>query len=264
MAPVRPWLGSAVPVSQKGTIVSKLSGKIAVITGATSGMALAAAKLFVDEGAYVFITGRRKDKLDEAVAAIGRNVTGVQGDAGNLADLDRLVETVAREQGRVDVLYASAGIGALGEPLTAVTEQSFDDVFAVNVRGTLFTVQKLLPLLSDGASIILKSTAATVKGVPGTTVYSASKATLRSFARTWTAELAARHIRVNLISPGPIDTATFDGIPPEFRAKVVAGVPAGRMGVATEIATAALFLASADSSFVTGTDLFVDGGLAQV
>ena len=249
---------------RKGTIVSKLNGKIAVITGATSGMALATAKLFVDEGAYVYITGRRKDKLDEAVAAIGRNVTGVQGDAGNLADTDRLVETVTREQGRVDVLYASAGIGSLTEPLTDVTEQSFDEVFAVNARGTLFTVQKLLPLLSEGASVILTSTAATVKGVPGTTVYAASKATLRSFVRTWTAELAGRHIRFNVISPGPTDTATFDGVPQEFRDRITARIPAGRMGTDTDIAAAALFLASADSSFVTGTELFVDGGMAQV
>jgi NAD(P)-dependent dehydrogenase (short-subunit alcohol dehydrogenase family) len=244
--------------------VSKLNGKIAVITGATSGMALATAKLFVEEGAHVFITGRRKDKLDEAVAAIGHNVAGVQGDTGNLADLDRLVETVATEKGRVDVLYASAGIGALAEPLETVTEESFDDVFTVNVRGTLFTVQKLLPLMSVGASIILNSTAAAVKGVPGTTVYAASKATLRSFARTWTAELADRNIRVNLISPGPIDTPTFDGILAEFRDQIIATVPVGRFGTSTEIATAALFLASTDSSFVTGTDLFVDGGMAQV
>jgi NAD(P)-dependent dehydrogenase (short-subunit alcohol dehydrogenase family) len=223
-----------------------------VITGATSGMALATAKLFVEEGAHVFITGRRKDKLDEAVAAIGHNVTGVRGDTGNLADLDRLVETVATEKGRVDVLYASAGIGALAEPLETVTEESFDDVFTVNVRGTLFTVQKLLPLMSDGASIILNSTAAAVKGVPGTTVYAASKATLRSFARTWTAELADRHIRVNLIGPGPIGTRPSTASLPSSWTRSSRPCQSGRFGTSTEIATAALFLASTDSSFVTG------------
>jgi NAD(P)-dependent dehydrogenase (short-subunit alcohol dehydrogenase family) len=244
--------------------MSKLAGKVAVITGGTSGMALATAKLFVQEGAHVFITGRRKDKLDEAVAAIGHDVTGVQGDAGNLADLDRLVETITTEKGRIDVLFASAGIGALGEPLAAVTEQSFDDVFGVNVRGTLFTAQRLLPLMNDGASIILNGTAGTVKGFPGTTVYSASKAALRSFARTWTAELAGRGIRVNVLHPGSIDTASLDALPPEMKEQITASIPAGRFGNPTEIATAVLFLASTDASYVTGTELFVDGGMAQV
>ncbi|HEY2041302.1 MAG TPA: SDR family oxidoreductase [Jatrophihabitans sp.] len=244
--------------------MSKLEGKIAVITGGTSGMALATAELFVDEGAYVFITGRRKDKLDEAVAAIGRNVTGVQGDVGNLADLDRLVETVTAEKGRVDVLYASAGISDPREPLGAITEQSFDEIFDVNVRGTLFTVQKLLPLMSDGASIVLNGSAASVKGHAGNTVYAASKATLRSFVRTWTAELASRRIRANLLSPGPIDTPAFGTMPPELLDQFIAAVPAGRLGTSAEIAAAVLFLASADSSFVTGTEMFVDGGTAQV
>lgn len=246
----------------------KLEGKIAVITGATSGMALATAKLFVQEGAHVYITGRRRDKLDHALHEIGDGVTAVQGDSGNPADLDRLFDTVRNDHGRVDVVYASAGVapsgGALSQPLAAVTEDSFDDVFAVNVRGTLFTVQKALPLMSAGGSIILNGSAGAVKGVPGATVYAASKAALRSFARTWTAELRDRNIRVNLINPGPIDTASFDRATAEVRSYVASLVPAGRFGLVDEIATAVLFLASSDSSFVYGTELFVDGGLAQV
>lgn len=244
--------------------MSKLTGEVAVITGGTSGMALATAKLFVQEGAYVFITGRRKDKLDEAVAAIGHDVTGVQGDVGNLADLARLVETVTTEKGRVDVLFASAGIGALAEPLDAVTEQSFDEVFGVNVRGTLFTTQRLLPLMNNGASIIVNGSTSAVTGFPGTTVYAASKAVLRSFARTWTAELAGRGIRVNVLHPGPIDTASMDALPPGMKEQITASIPLGRLGSPDEIATAVLFLASADSRFVTGIELFVDGGMAQV
>ena len=244
--------------------MGKLEGKVAVITGATSGMALAAATLFVAEGAHVVITGRRKDTLDEAVAAIGHNVTGVQADSGDLADIDRLVDAVAREHGRVDVLYASAGIGRVDEPLTAITPESFDSVVAVNMRGTLFLVQKMLPLLSDRASIILTSTAGASLGVPGTTVYSASKAALRVYARTWILELKDRGIRVNLISPGPIQTAAVADLPQELIAQLVSMVPTGRVGQPGEIATAALFLASADASFVNGIELFVDGGMAQV
>jgi NAD(P)-dependent dehydrogenase (short-subunit alcohol dehydrogenase family) len=243
-------------------IMGKLDGKVAVITGATSGMALATAKLFVAEGAQVVITGRRKDVLDEAVAAIGGDVTGVQGDAGDLADLDRLVELVAQRFGRVDVVFASAGTGNPAEPLPAVTPESFDATFAVNARGTLFLVQKLLPLLSTGASVILNSTVSASKGMPGTTVYAASKAALRAYARVWTAELADRDIRVNLISPGPIDTSVE--LPDGLIERIVEQVPAGRRGEPSEIATAALFLASSDSTFVRGTELFVDGGVAQV
>ncbi|MDL4777339.1 MULTISPECIES: SDR family oxidoreductase [Thermomonosporaceae] len=244
--------------------MSKLNGKVAVITGGTSGMALATAGLFVREGAHVFVTGRRKDRLDEAVAAIGRNVTGVRGDVADLDDLDRLVEAVAAEKGRVDVLFANAGVSVHGEPLGTVTEHSFDSVFDVNVRGTLFTAQKLLPLMADGASIILTGSATAVKGFPGSLVYSASKAALRSFARTWTADLKDRRIRVNLLSPGPIDTPATEGVPPEFRERLIGMLPSGRFGADTEVATAALFLASGDSAFVTGTELFVDGGMAQV
>jgi NAD(P)-dependent dehydrogenase (short-subunit alcohol dehydrogenase family) len=245
------------------SVSKKLENKVAVITGATSGMALATAKLFVEEGAYVFITGRSQERLDKAVKEISKNITRVQGDAGNLAELDRLFETVKKEKGRIDVLFASAGVGELSKPLGSITEKGFDDTFKVNVRGTLFTVQKALPLIKDGGSIILNSSIAGVKGFPGTTVYSASKAAVRSFARTWTGELKGR-IRVNVISPGPIDTAIFDGVPQEMKDGFASIVPMGRMGKPREIASVALFLASDDSIFVTGIELFVDGGAAQV
>jgi NAD(P)-dependent dehydrogenase (short-subunit alcohol dehydrogenase family) len=241
----------------------KLDDRVAVITGATSGMALATAKLFVEEGAYVFITGRNQERLNKAVKEVGKNITGVQGDAGSLSDLDRLFETVKKEKGRIDILFASAGIGELNKPLGSITEKGFDDIFNVNVRGTLFTVQKALPLMKDGGSIILNSSIAGVKGFPGTTVYSASKAAVRSFARSWTAELKGR-IRVNVISPGTIDTAIFDGTPQEMIDNFVSIIPMARMGQPREIAAAALFLASDDSSFVTGIEMFVDGGTAQV
>src|ERR1700759_1361897 len=183
--------------------MSKLKGKVAVITAATSGMALATAKLFVEQGAYVFITGRRQDKLDEAVKLIGRNVTGVQGDAGNLADLDRLYETVRKQKGRIDVLFASAGTGEFA-PIGEVTEEQFDRTFGLNVRGTLFTVQKALPLFNDGGSILMTGSNAAAKGFPGFSVYAASKLALRSFARTWLNELKDRKIRVNLLVPGAV------------------------------------------------------------
>jgi NAD(P)-dependent dehydrogenase (short-subunit alcohol dehydrogenase family) len=242
----------------------KLENKVAVITGATSGMALATAKLFVEEGAYVFITGRRQEMLDKAVKEISKNITGVQGDAGNLADLNRLFETVKNEKGRIDVLFASAGYGEISNPLGSITEKGFDDTFNVNVRGTLFTVQKALPLMKDGGSIILNSSIAGVKGFPGTSVYSASKAAVRSFARTWTAEFKGK-IRVNVISPGTIDTAMLAAAATqEMKDGFVSIIPMGRIGKPREIATAALFLASDDSIFVTGIELFVDGGAAQV
>ena len=244
--------------------MTKLHGQVAVITGATAGMALAAAKLFVTEGAHVYITGRRKDQLDDAVSEIGGNVTGVRSDSGNPRDLDLLVDAVRAGHGRVDVLYASAGIGTVEEPLTAVTEDSFDTVFGVNVRGALFTVQKLLPLMSNGGSIILNGSAVWGKGIPGQSVYAATKAALRSFARTWAAELAERGIRVNVLSPGPTDTAMIAGTPPELREQIAALIPLKRLGQPADIAKVALFLASDDSSFVTGIDLSVDGGLAQI
>lgn len=243
--------------------MSKLDGKVAVITGATSGMALATAALFAAEGAHVFITGRRKEKLDEAVAAIGHNVTGVQADSGDLDDLTRLAESVREQQGRVDVLFASAGFGMF-EPLGSVTLESFDTLMGVNFRGTVFTVQYLLPLMSEGASIILNGSTSATKGVPGAGVYSATKAAVRSLARTWAAELKDRGIRVNVISPGSIDTALFATVTPGVREQIISGIPLGRLGTSEEIAAAALYFASADSSFVTGANLVVDGGFAHV
>jgi len=243
--------------------MGRLDGKVAVITAATSGMALATAKLFVEEGAYIFITGRRQKQLDDAVKAIGGNVTGVQGDAGNLADLDRLYDVVKREKGRIDVLFASAGYGEYA-PIGEVTEEHFDKTFDLNVRGTLFTVQKALPLVVDGASIILNGSMASVKGFPAFGVYNASKAAVRSFARTWTVDLKARKIRVNVLSPGTIDTGIFDGLPAGAKDAFVAMIPRGTIGRPEEIATAARFLASNNSSFVTGIELFVDGGVGQI
>jgi len=243
--------------------MGKLDGKVAVITAATSGMALATAKLFVQEGAYVFITGRRQEKLDDAVKAIGRNVTGVQGDAANLADLDRLYETVKKEKGYIDVLFASAGQGGRAM-LGSVTEEQFDTTFGLNVRGTLFTVQKALPMIRDGGSIVMNGSIASVKGLPGMSVYGASKAALRSFARTWLVELKDRKIRVNVMSPGPIDTSAMENMPPEMKEQFRSMIPRKELGRPEEIATAVLFLASDDSSFVNGSELSVDGGLAQI
>ncbi len=217
----------------------------------------------MEEGAYVFITGRRQEALDEAVKSIGGNVTGVQGDAANLADLDRLYETVKREKGHIDVLFASAGQGnraALG----SVTEEQFDTVFNLNVRSTLFTVQKALPLFRDGGSILMNGSVASLKGFPGSSVYSASKAAVRSFARTWASDLKDRKIRVNVLSPGPIDTPAMQAVPPEAREQYRSIIPRQELGRPEEIATAALFLASDDSSFVNGSELCVDGGAAQI
>ena len=244
--------------------MGKLDSKVAVITGGTSGMALATAKLFVEEGAYVFITGRRQEKVDEAIKLIGRNVTGVQGDAANLDDLDRLFDTVKREKGSIDVLFASAGSGESGK-IGEITEKHFDTVFGLNTRGTLFTVQKALPLFNDGGSIFMNGSIAAIKGFPAFGVYSASKAALRSFARTWLNELKDRRIRVNVLSPGQIDTPIQEQL---FDAETIQQfeslIPRGKMGRPEEIATVALFLASDDSSFVNGVELCVDGGTAQI
>jgi NAD(P)-dependent dehydrogenase (short-subunit alcohol dehydrogenase family) len=242
--------------------VGKLQGKVAVITGGSTGIGLATAQLFVSEGAYVFITGRRQKELDEAVKTIGRNVTGVQGDVANLADLDRLYETVAKK-GRVDIVFANAGFGAFAS-LDGMTEEHFDGLFNTNVKGTLFTVQKALPLLNDGSSIILTGSVASVKGTPGFWVYGATKAAIRSFVRAWTVELKDRRIRSNVLSPGPTETPAVDQQPADAIARIVSTIPMGRMGTPEEIAKAALFLASDDSSFVTGIELFVDGGRAQI
>jgi NAD(P)-dependent dehydrogenase (short-subunit alcohol dehydrogenase family) len=249
--------------------MGKLEGKVAVITGGNSGMGLATAQRFVAEGAYVFITGRRQAELDKAVKQIGRNVTGVRGDVSDLADLDRLYATVKEKKGVIDVLFANAGIGSFA-PIGSITEEHFDGIFGINVRGLLFSVQKALPLFQDGGSIILNASVASIGGMEGASVYSASKAAVRSFARGWTNDLKGRKIRVNTLSPGPIDTPIFEkgGNSKEeaeaFKSYIVGKVPLGRIGTSEEIANVALFLASDDSSFVTGVELFVDGGSAQV
>jgi len=244
-------------------MMGKLQGKVAVITGATAGIGLAAAELFVKEGAHVFITGRRQKELDAAVRAIGHGVTGVQGDVANLSDLDRLYETVQATGRRIDIVFANAGFGefrALGE----ITEQHFDKLFDINVKGTLFTVQKALPLLNAGASIILTGSVASIKGTPAFWVYGATKAAIRNFVRGWTVELKDRGVRANVLSPGPTDTPLVARQSPDAIARIVSTVPIGRMGTSEEIAKAALFLASDDSSFVAGIELFVDGGRGQI
>jgi NAD(P)-dependent dehydrogenase (short-subunit alcohol dehydrogenase family) len=226
--------------------VGKLQGKVAVITGGTTEIGFAAAKLFVEEGAYVFITGRRQKELDEAVKAIGDNVTGVQGDVSELADLDRLYETVKAEGRRIDVVFAKAGLGEFAA-LGSITEEHFDRLFNINVKGALFTVQKALPLLNDGGSIILTGSVASAKGTPGFWVYGATKAAIRNFVRAWTVELKDRRIRSNVLSPGPTETPLVAHQPPEAIARIVSTIPMGRIGTTEEIAKAALFLASDDS-----------------
>jgi len=249
--------------------MGKLDGKIALVTGGNSGIGLATAKRFVEEGAYVFITGRRQANLDEAVKQIGRNVTGVQGDVAKLADLDRLFEQIKREKGRLDIVFANAGTAKFAS-FGNIDEEHFDSIFGTNVKGVLFSVQKALPLMPDGASVILNASIVGSKGLPANTVYSATKAAVRSFARTWTTDLKARRIRVNTISPGPIETEGIRALMAssatgQDRIKAITSlVPMGRLGTPDEIAKAVVFLASDDSSFVTGIELFVDGGLAQV
>jgi NAD(P)-dependent dehydrogenase (short-subunit alcohol dehydrogenase family) len=251
--------------------MKKLEGKVAVITGGNSGIGFATAQRFVEEGAHVFITGRRQSELDAAVKQIGKdNVTGVQGDVSNLADLDRLYATVKQQKGRIDVLFANAGVGEF-VPLGEITEDHFDKTFNINVKGLLFTVQKALPLFQDGGgSIILNASIASSKGFEANSVYSATKAAVRSFARTWTVDLKHRKIRVNTISPGPIDTPIFSSVVQSeeqierLKTTLVSMVPLRRMGSPDEIAKAVLFLASDDSSYVTGIELFVDGGMAQI
>jgi NAD(P)-dependent dehydrogenase (short-subunit alcohol dehydrogenase family) len=243
--------------------MGKLEGKVAVITGGTEGIGLATAKLFVEEGAYVFITGRRPKELDEAVRELGDNVTGVQGDVAKLADLDRLYEAVARVKGLIDIVFANAGVAEFAT-LEDLSEEHYDKLFGVNVKGVLFTVQKALPLLNDGASVILTGSVAGSKGTPAFGVYGATKAAVRSFVRTWTAELKERHIRSNVVSPGPIETELVARMPADNIERIVSTVPMGRMGKPEDVARAALFLASDDSNFVTGIELFVDGGRAQI
>jgi len=249
--------------------LTKLEGKVAVITGASTGIGLATARRFVSEGAYVYITGRRQRELDAAVRQIGKNVTAVQGDVSNLADLDRLYATVKQQHGRLDIVFANAGIGEVAS-LGEISEAHFDKTFNVNVKGLLFTVQKALPLLQDGGSIILNASNTTIKVLPGGSVYSATNAAIRSFARSWTLDLKARQIRVNAISPGPTNTPGINNLgQTEEQSKqivrsLVTTVPLGRLGDPDEIAKAVVFLASDDSSFITGIELFVDGGQAQV
>ena len=244
-------------------MLKKLEGKTALITGGTEGIGLATAKLFVEEGAYVFITGRREKELEEAVEAIGTNVYGIQGDVAKLDDLDRLYQTVSKVKGRIDIVFANAGVGEF-VPLGAITEEHFDKLFNTNVKGTLFTVQKALPLLNDGGSIILNGSVASVKGTAAFGVYAASKAAIRSLVRTWTTDLKDRHIRSNVVSPGPINTPLVSRQSADVIGRLVSTIPMGRMGEPDEIARVALFLASDDSSFVTGIELFADGGRGQV
>jgi NAD(P)-dependent dehydrogenase (short-subunit alcohol dehydrogenase family) len=247
----------------------KLEGKVAVVIGGNSGIGLATARRFVGEGAYVFITGRRQGELDAAVKEIGKNVTGVQGDVAKLADLDRLYDAVKAKTGRIDILFANAGVAELA-PVGEITEEQFDRIFDINVKGLLFTVQKALPLIPVGGAIILNASIVASKGNPASSVYSATKAAVRSFARTWTMDLKERKIRVNALSPGPINTPAYDRLAQsgpagqQMLASIVNRVPMGRFGTPDEIARAAVFLASDDSSFVTATELFVDGGAAQI
>jgi NAD(P)-dependent dehydrogenase (short-subunit alcohol dehydrogenase family) len=249
--------------------MSKHKGKVAVITGGNSGIGLATAQRLANEGAFVFITGRRQSELDAAVKLIGKNVTAVQGDVSNLADLDRLYATVKQQKGRIDILFANAGGGEFA-PLGSITEAHYDKTFNINVKGVLFTVQKALPLLVDGGAIVLNASIVSSKGMPAFSVYSATKAALRSFARTWTVDLKDRKIRVNAVSPGPIETPGVDGLAKnpgdlaQIKANLASAVPMGRMGTADEIAKAVSFLASDDASFITGIELFVDGGMAQI
>ena len=249
--------------------MGKLEGKIALVTGGNSGIGLATAKQFVNEGAYVFITGRREPELAAAVKEIGRNVTGVQGDVSNLVDLDRLFTQIKREKGKLDIVFANAGVAEYAL-FGTITEEHYDSIFGINVKGLLFTVQNALPLLPDGASIILNASIVASKGLSMNSVYSATKAAVRSFARTWTTDLKDRRIRVNAVSPGPIETPGLNDLVAstgagEKRLKMISNnVPLGRLGTPNEIAKAVVFLASDDSSYVTGTELFVDGGFAQV
>ena len=249
--------------------MGKLDGKIALITGGNSGIGLATAKRFVNEGAYVFITGRRDAELAAAVKEVGHDVTGVRGDVSNLSDLDRLFEQIRREKGKLDIVFANAGIARYSH-FGEISEELYDSIFDVNVKGLLFTVQKALPLMPDGASIILNASIVGSKGLASNSVYSATKAAIRSFARTWTTDLKNRHIRVNAVSPGTIDTPGLgellasSQVGEQRRKMISTSIPLGRLGTPDEVAKAVVFLASDDSSYVSGVELFVDGGFAQV
>ncbi|XAZ21251.1 SDR family oxidoreductase (plasmid) [Sinorhizobium sp. B11] len=241
----------------------KLENKIALVTGGSTGIGLATAQAFVDEGAYVFITGRRQEQLDKAVSEIGRNVKAIQGDVTEAGHLTNLFDVIKAEKGSLDVVVANAGAGDFA-PLGQITEEFYDRQIDLNLRGVLFTVQGALPLLSQGSSIVIIGSMAGSKGVPGMTVYGAAKAAVRSFARTWTLELKDRQIRTNILSPGPVLTGPLEAAPPEVFNQFLAGIPMGRVGQPSEIASSAVFLASDDSRFITGVELFADGGAAQV
>jgi len=255
---------------QPHPISQRLSNKVALITGGTSGLGLATAQQFLAEGAQVFITGRRQDTLDDAVRSLGGKITGVQGDVSNLVELDRLYDVIREKAGRLDILFANAGGGAF-VPLQEVTEAHFDKYFGINVKGTLFTVQKALPLMTAGGAIVVNGSMVSIKGVPAFGVYAATKAALRSFVRTWTQDLKGCNIRVNLIAPGTVVTPGYKselGLTDEqlvdFKAQAAATTPLGRTGTPEEIAKAVAFLVSDDASFINGIELFVDGGAAQV
>jgi NAD(P)-dependent dehydrogenase (short-subunit alcohol dehydrogenase family) len=248
----------------------KLEGKIALVTGGSSGIGLATAQSFIHEGAFVYITGRRQSELDKALKAIGgTQLKAVRADASSLSDLDRLFEQIKQQKGRLDIVFANAGGGSFA-PIGSITEELYQQTFDTNVKGVLFTVQKALPLVPDGGSIILNASIAGIKGMPAFSVYSATKAAVRSFARTWTTDLKDRGIRVNVISPGPIKTPILDGLAETDEQRqgifqqLTSMVPLGRMGEPDEIGKAAVFLASQDASFIAGAELFVDGGSAQV
>lgn len=250
--------------------MGKLDGKVALVTGGSTGIGLATAKEFVEEGAYVYITGRNETDLNNAVIEIGRNVTGVQGDVSKNSDLDRLYRQIKEEKGQLDVVFANAGVAEF-VPVDQVTEEHYDKLFGINVRGLFFTVQKALSLLKSGASVILNASAVSVKGFEAASVYSATKAAVRSFARTWTTDLKDRNIRVNVLSPGPIETPIMAKLTggdeaqlDEFKSGITSIVPQGRIGKPEEIAKPVVFLASDDSSFISGIELFVDGGAAAV
>ena len=250
--------------------MGKLDGKVAVITGGNSGIGLATAQRLVKEGAYVFITGRRQAELDAAAKLIGQNVTAVRGDVANLDDLDRLYATVKKEKGHIDIVFANAGTGAFA-PLGSITEEHYHKIFDTNVKGLLFTVQKSLPLLKDGGAVILNASIVSIMGPPAFSVYSASKAAIRSFARGWSVDLKDRKIRVNAVSPGTVPSPGYKnslGLTDEqikqFTDGAISGIPSGRVGELDEIAKAVVFLASDDSSYVNAVELFVDGGQAQI
>jgi NAD(P)-dependent dehydrogenase (short-subunit alcohol dehydrogenase family) len=248
----------------EGVMSKKLDGKVAVITGGSAGIGLATAKRFAEEGATVFITGRRQAELDAAVKEIGAKAVAVKADASNMADLAHLFDTVKAAKGRIDILFANAGVYDF-TPFGTITEETYDKMFDINVKGVLFTVQQALPLMADGGSIILTGSVAGSKGFESFTVYNATKAAVRSFARTWTSDLKARGIRVNVVSPGPIQTPGFDVFAnDDVKQYMKSIVPLGRIGTADEVAKTVLFLASDDASYIAGVELFVDGGSAQI